>query len=118
MGTKKETMKYFIILLMIIFQGCATTQSGKTLKDFRSTSSLCIDGLLINMYASKCDIIEKREIKEQLVLLSCVKHSKEKQDTVWLLNDFFLMPQGSHIPANIKPICGDPLGIVGTTEKD
>tara|TARA_B100000131_G_C17820911_1_gene493668 strand:- start:136 stop:465 length:330 start_codon:yes stop_codon:yes gene_type:complete len=109
-------MKYIILALLFLSQGCATP--AKSLKDFKTTKSICVDGVLINMYAGKCDEVGKKQIAENIHLLTCLKNSKEKQDTIWLLNDFFILPQGSAVPRGIMPLCGDPHVILGTAEKD
>ena len=114
-------MKYLIILMIIILQGCATTQlkEAQNLSEIQGmTQSLCIKGVLVSMRMSQCTKIEEELVNPQMLILSCAAHSKERQNTIWLLNDFFIMPQETIIPEGITLLCSDPTTIIGTTEKD
>jgi len=109
-------MKYIILALVFLSQGCAAP--AKSLKDFKTTKSICVDGVLVNMYAEQCDEVGQKRITENINLLTCLKNSRKKQDVIWVLNDFFILPQGSAVPKGIMPLCGDPHVILGTAEKD
>jgi hypothetical protein len=97
-------MKYFLLLA---FSGCI--KHNYVGKDFKSSNSLCLDALTINMAADGCKhILTKANEKEHILKIFC-NDDKKRGDSPWLHYIFYVMPTITD-KDNIsnETICVDP----------
>jgi hypothetical protein len=118
-------LKYILplgVILLLNLTNCATTSSNNDqnnlLDNFDTSNSMCTDAIILHMKAAKCEEIVKEVIDPSLTMLTCVQFEEDAPTSVWLLNDFFAIPQRKTIPDDLLPICADSNSIIATAEKD
>tara|TARA_Y100000310_G_scaffold221964_1_gene223615 strand:- start:1416 stop:1775 length:360 start_codon:yes stop_codon:yes gene_type:complete len=104
----------FLSCLFLV--GCAHSPSGWNTKDiflsgFQPTESICVDGLIVNMAAAQCEVVEHQTF-ENLRTIECLEHSSTST-TGWLNHIFIVVPPyQDELPSGVIPICADPNAIL------
>jgi len=99
-------MRYLLFSLAIILAGCATLRTAG--KNFDSTSSICADGILVNIDHAGCKKIHSRQIPGTSTLK--VHCEVRKNLNPWTTNIFYFVPRhDSFSNPDAFAICSDPL---------
>tara|TARA_Y100000310_G_C20602126_1_gene773595 strand:- start:117 stop:455 length:339 start_codon:yes stop_codon:yes gene_type:complete len=102
---------YSAMLFVIFAMGCHAKQVHLN-TDTAIVESLCLDGLVVNLYSSGCESIRRNVVPfTKIVKLECGTQDSENP---WSTKSYYALEQGSleAPPDGVMLMCMDPVAVV------
>jgi hypothetical protein len=112
-----KTINLAILLASMILVSCAhanKNQQDNFLREWESSGSACLDGLIVNMAAAGCHEINTTKFPMGgTVELKCANPRLNNPEYPYLSNTFIVTPMIAMLPNVSEPVCSDAQLVVG-----
>jgi hypothetical protein len=112
-----KTINLATLVASLILVSCAHTsksQQDNFLREWESSGSACLDGLIVNMAAAGCHEINTTQFPMGgTVELKCANPRLNNPEYPYLSNTFIVTPMMAMLPNVSEPVCSDAQLVVG-----
>lgn len=112
-----KTINLATLVVSMILVSCAHTnknQQDNFLREWESSGSACLDGLIVNMAAAGCHEINTTKFPMGgTVELKCANPRLNNPEYPYLSNTFIVTPTIAMLPNISEPVCNDAQLVVG-----